>query len=156
MTNKRHASRRRIGSITVGGTPAPEELPRLAEEGFRTVVDLRLSDEAEQAETLPDQTEEGERARELGLEYFHLPVRRDRIEESEVERFHAAMEDLPRPAYVHCGLGGRAAAMAAIHEGVRQGLSGDEAVRRAEEAGLGLEDGELVRFVRDFVDARTR
>lgn len=145
---------RRIGELAVGGTPRPEELERLAEEGFRSVIDLRLSREAEGSETLPTPDEEGERVRALGLDYFHLPVDAEEIQPSEVDRFHAAVEDLPSPVFVHCGIGGRAAAMAAIHEGIRLGLDGREAVRRARSAGLELENGGLSEAVRTFVDER--
>ena len=69
----------------------------------------------------PDQPlapkEEAEAAARYGLRYVHLPIERGKVDRAAVERFRAAVDELPAPVFVHCGVsGGRAEAVASAAE----------------------------------------
>ena len=62
--------------LTIGAQPTEEQLKHLAEEGFKSVVNLRMPGEEEQPLS-PD--EEGEKVRALGMEYLHIPSGRSSV-----------------------------------------------------------------------------
>ena len=88
--------RKRINDqLTVGAQPTEEQLKQLAEEGFKSVVNLRMSGEKEQPLS-PD--EEGEKVRDLGLEYVHIPVPMTAMQPEQVDRFRKEVKRLPHHA----------------------------------------------------------
>lgn len=104
---------------------APEEpgYRSLAENGVRTVVDLRAEHDIEVDEA---------RLRALGLRYVHLPVRDGQIPNpEEVGRLFDVVAETDGVTFVHCGAGvGRTGSMVAAYL-VRTGqASGAEALWR--------------------------
>ncbi len=58
-------------NLAFGGQPNREDMESLARRGIKTLVNLRLADEGE-SELPPDAEEKA--ARELGMDFVHIPV----------------------------------------------------------------------------------
>ncbi|MEW6488273.1 MAG: protein tyrosine phosphatase family protein [Thermodesulfobacteriota bacterium] len=137
--------------ITVGAQPSEAELKAMADEGTRTVINLRTAGESMQR--MPPE-EEGEVVRRFGMEYVHVPVSMEDADAELVDGFRAVLDRVPKPVYVHCRLGKRAGAFVMMDQAVEKGLSGKKTIQRAEEMGFECEEEALAGFVRDYVDAR--
>lgn len=129
--------------------PSPEDLDRLARQGFKAVVNLRTEDEEDQP--LSPQGE-GEEVRRRDMEYLHFPVSPDALDASLVDRFREQVARLPRPVFVHCASGKRSGAMTMMHLAPRWGLSGEDALKKAEELGFECDSEDLERMVRRYID----
>ncbi|MEJ8570690.1 protein tyrosine phosphatase family protein [Microbaculum marinum] len=128
--------------------PSPDALKDAADEGFKSVVNMRT--ENEKQEVTPG--EEREHARAAGLTYLHHPVDGEKLSEDVVDRFREKVVDLPGPVLVHCASGKRSGWMVIMHLAAEQGLSGDEAVAKATSLGFEQDASGLERFVRRYLD----
>jgi uncharacterized protein (TIGR01244 family) len=135
--------------LTIGAQPTDEQLKHLAEEGFKSVVDLRVPGEEEQPLS-PD--EEGEKVRALGMEYLHIPVPKKGMQQGQVDQFRQELTVLPGPVFAHCHLGMRAGALAMMHTACEAGMSSDQTLERAEQMGFKCDVPQLKEFVKDYVD----
>jgi len=129
--------------ISVGGQPSETDLDRLAERGFRAVINLRTDDEA----NLPISPEaERAYAESAGLTYRRLPIRPAGLRPHEVEAFRAIARDLPAPIFVHCGAGQRASAISVLAEGV--GETADATLLEAARQGIAVPEADVGTFIR--------
>ncbi len=83
-----------------------DDLAEIKAAGFKTVICNRPDDEdgaAHADHALLEST-----ARQLGLEFFYLPVVPGQINDSHVSQFKTAIETLPGPVLGYCKLGMRA------------------------------------------------
>lgn len=71
-------------------------------------------------------------ARRHGLEYVSIPVSPQGMNGSVADRFDREVSPLPRPVAVHCASGTRAGLFTLMPVARAEGLSGDEAVAKAE------------------------
>lgn len=87
-------------NLAFGGQPDREDLASLAKRGVRTVVNLRLTDEGE-AE-LPPEAEEAA-ARELGMNFAHIPVGVDTMNDGLASKIHETLAQARKegPVFVH-------------------------------------------------------
>ena len=139
-----------MGPVTVGGAPSVEQLKGLQAQGFRSVIDLRGGDEKGQP-VAP--AEEQTLAYGMGMEYVHLPVRLDRLDRAMVEEFRRHTGNLPKPLFVHCAGGKRAAVLCTLDQAHGQGLSFEEVMSRLEQAGYALDDDPGLRArIADSID----
>ena len=136
-------------AVTVGGQPSIEELRELSDNGFRSVINLRTHNEEDQ-ELTPD--EEEEIVRGIGMEYAHIPVTADSLSQGKVEAFRERLNGLPSPVFVHCSSGKRAGAFTMMDVGVKQDMSGEQAIEKAEEMGFECDVPELEKFVKRYID----
>lgn len=135
--------------VIVGAQPSEAELHEMAEEGVRSIVNLRTDGE-EMQEMSPEQ--EGRKVREMGMEYLHIPVSMDDVGPETVDRFREELDRLPAPVFVHCRLGKRAGAFAMMDLGVRQGMTGDQVLEKAGNKGFECDKKDLIDFVKSYVD----
>ena len=135
--------------LTVGPQPTEEQLKHIAEEGFKSVVNLRMPGEEEQPLS-PD--EEGVRVRSLGMEYLHIPVSKKVMQPEQVDSFRQEISRLPEPVFVHCHLGKRAGALVMMHTACEAGMSGDQTLERAEQMGFECDVPQLREFVKGYID----
>jgi uncharacterized protein (TIGR01244 family) len=135
------------------GTDQPSEadLQGFAAEGIKSVVDLRREGEPNQA--LPP-IAESQAARRFGLAYKHIPVGTDWIDQDALDRVHSELARLPQPTYIHCASGKRSGLLALVHRAIKEGLTGDAMMARAEELGVAFGSPELKDFVKAYVDKR--
>ncbi|QDV85801.1 fused DSP-PTPase phosphatase/NAD kinase-like protein [Planctomycetes bacterium TBK1r] len=136
-------------AITVGAQPTAEQLSGLKDSGFRSVLNLRADGEDDQPLSPHD---EGEQAKQLGLEYENIPVTMKTMSPELVDRVRGQFGKLPTPIYVHCQKGKRAGAMAMMHTACEAGKSGDETLAMAEQMGFECNQPQLAEFVKSYVD----
>lgn len=129
--------------------PADDDLRRLAQDGFKSVVNLRTSGEENQP---LDPEEEGRLVRALGMQYVHYPVKSDELSTEAVDGFREQLAGLPRPVFAHCASGKRSGAFLMMHIAAETGMTGEETIRKAEEMGFECDTPELEQFVRTYVD----
>ncbi|WP_299358746.1 sulfur transferase domain-containing protein [uncultured Paracoccus sp.] len=133
--------------------PEAEQIRQAAREGFRSLVNMQTDGEDEKLEMQPD--EEGREAEEAGLAYLHHPVDGEELSHDVVDAFRRKATELPAPVLVHCASGKRSGAFVMMHIASEQGMSGEEAIEKAEEMGFECDTPELEKFVRDYVDSQT-
>ena len=131
--------------------PTAGRVEELAREGFRSIVNLRAP--GEQNEVLSP-SEEGEVARRQGLEYVSIPVSPQDINEVTADRFDREVSRLPGPVVVHCASGKRAGLFTLMHVARAEGLSGEEAVAKAEAKGYEFATPEAKAFFTRALGAR--
>lgn len=137
--------------VTVGGQPSGDKLEQLAKDGFKTVVNLRTEGEEDQPLS-PDV--EGDKVRELGMEYVHFPVSRDEMSPELEDEFRQRLPSFATPVFVHCGSGKRAGAFVVMDKAIKEGWSGEATLQRAEEMGFECNVPEIKEFVKSYVDSR--
>ncbi len=140
------------GGLSVDtGQPTREELARLAQEGFKTVVNLRTA--GEQNQPLSPEAE-GEVARQAGLDYVHIPVASTDPRPEQVDQFRKKLAGVPGPVLVHCASGKRSGAFAILQVASQERLLGEAALSRAKELGFDWKSPQLEGFVRHYLDQR--
>jgi uncharacterized protein (TIGR01244 family) len=118
--------------ITISGQPTAEELAQLREQGFKTVVNLRVPGEPESV------TEEERLVEGAGLNYASIPVSPELLDEAAADRFSQALDSVGgTPALIHCKGGGRAGLLALMHLAVKNGWTVDEALEEGQRFGIG-------------------
>ncbi len=105
---------RKISSkIFVSPQIAPEDIPRLKDEGVRAIICNRPDGEG------PDQPsfEEIESAaKSVGIEARYVPVQTGMVTDENVAQFAEALSDLPRPLLAYCRSGTRSATLWSLNE----------------------------------------
>src|SRR5689334_19256574 len=81
--------------VMAAGQPTGEQIQLLAEDGYKTVIDLRAPEE-------PHGFDEPEAARENGLAYVNIPVMPASLDQATIDRFLKAMKRAERPILLHC------------------------------------------------------
>ena len=117
--------------LLVGGQPTAEQMQRIAEEGYRTVVNLRMPGEKGNVLGAAD-------AEVLGMHYFSLPVDgRSGPTEEQARRLSEilAAEDA-LPAMVHCAAGGRVGAILALEAFWVDGATSEAALEVGRKSGM--------------------
>lgn len=139
------------GISVADAQPARAEFAKLAEEGFAAVVNLR---EEGEADARMSSAEEGEAVAACGMSYLHVPfaLRDPTAASAAVDDFRRQMSGLPGRVLVHCGSGGRAAALTAIHLGLKEGMRGEEVLAMARDWGCPIESARLADFVCSYVE----
>ena len=128
--------------------PDRQALRAAADEGFRSVVNMREEDEKHELE--PD--DERRAAEEAGLTYLHHPVSGKDLSDDVVDEFRRKTTEMPAPVLVHCASGKRSGAMVMMHMAAEKGMSGNEVIEKAEAMGFECDTPELEEFVKSYVD----
>jgi uncharacterized protein (TIGR01244 family) len=136
--------------VSVGPQPSTEEIQKLGQQGFKSVVNFRTQGEEEQPLS-PEA--EGEQVKSAGMEYLHVPVSMKAMGPELVDQFREKFPDLPKPVFAHCKSGKRAGAMVMMNMAVEQGMTGEQTLKKAEEMGFECDQPELKQFVRQYVDS---
>lgn len=127
--------------FSAGGQPTPENLKQLADEGFKSVVNLRSLDETGAL------TDEHQQAEAVGLQYLNIPLKSSEANAELTAKVLSEIEQLPTPIYFHCGVGGRASAAALIAFAAQQKLSHADVLAKAEALGINPEQPQLKQFL---------
>ena len=135
--------------LIVGAQPSGEQLQQLTQEGFKSIVNLRMPDEREQPLS-PEK--EGEKVRALGMQYVHIPVSMEAMRAEQVDWLRKELNRLPGPVFVHCHSGKRAGVFAMMHNAIEAGMSGEETLQQAEQMGFEWDVPELKEFVKSYID----
>lgn len=114
--------------ILAAGQPTGEQLQVLAEEGYKTVIDLRPDAE-------PRGYDEAGAAKQNGLVYVNIPVTGATLDRAAIDRFVAELDQAQRPVIIHCASSNRAGAL--YYAWLREkGMPREEALAKGKAAGL--------------------
>jgi uncharacterized protein (TIGR01244 family) len=139
--------------VTVGPQPSEEEIQKLGQQGFKSVVNFRTEGEDEQP--LSPQAE-GQKVKSAGMDYLHIPVSMKAMGPELVDQFRQKYPDLPKPVFAHCKSGKRAGAMVMMDMAVEHGMTGEQTLQQAEKMGFKCDQPELKEFVKSYVDSHTK
>ncbi|HEY0073654.1 MAG TPA: protein tyrosine phosphatase family protein [Abditibacteriaceae bacterium] len=139
---------RKIASnLFIAGQPTEEELADIRSTGFRTIINLRESDEEGIV------TGEERLVETAGLNYAAIPITPQTINDVAVQRFIQAVDsdDAP-PVVAHCGSGGRAGIMVLLHLAIDYGWSVEQTLSEGEKLGIAPgPDSPYRSFVEDYI-----
>ena len=135
-----------LGDVATAGQPEKEHLERLADAGYKTVVDLRTPEE-------PPRPDEWEMVvRRTGMEYLNIPVGHEDIDDETFDRFRELMRDGERPLLVHCSSANRVGALLIPYLILDEGRTPEKTREIATE--VGLRSSRLERAAFRYVSAR--
>lgn len=138
--------------VTTGPQPDEEDIQKLRDRGFKSVVNFRTEGEPEQPLS---PGAEAEAVKAAGMEYLHVPVSMESLKPETVDRFRERFSQLPKPVFAHCQSGKRAGAMAMMNVAHAKGMTGEQTLRKAKEMGFECDQPELMEFVKTYVDSRS-
>lgn len=116
--------------IIASAQPDDGDLEAMAERGVELIVNLREDDE----EGFVDASE---RARELGIEYVHIPVHpQEGLTDENVDKLDEALAGVDGESVVHCGTAERAGGLLALRAHWKLDKESDAALEYGESAGL--------------------
>ncbi|MDD5542433.1 MAG: protein tyrosine phosphatase family protein [Acidobacteriia bacterium] len=131
------------------GQPTPEGLEWIAKQGYRAVINFRTDQEG------VDIAAEANHARQLGMNYIHIPAPFPELPDEAVDKFLAAVADPKnRPVYIHCTTANRVGAFWMIYLVTKEGLSVEKAQEEA--AGVGLKNQKLIDAARNYLSRHAR
>jgi uncharacterized protein (TIGR01244 family) len=136
-------------TVACAGATAVEAIPAVRKMGFASIINLRQANE-EGARV----AESAAAAKEVGLNYVHVPFDGSAPDPAVADRFLAAVTDpANQPAYIHCSGANRASVMWMIKRLVVDNWDVDRATREA--TALGMTSATLRQFAIDYA-ARKR
>ena len=113
-------------TFACGGAVDAAGVANLKKQGFASIISFRQESEQGVAE-------EEAAIKSTGIKYVHLPLNGAAPDPKVADLFLVAVADAKnQPAYVHCGGGGRAAAMWMIKRAMRDGWSTERAAEEAQ------------------------
>jgi len=119
-----------LPGVLSGGQVTAEQLAEAAAAGFRTVVNLRTSEE-------PLDWDEPARVEALGMRYVALPIAgADDLTRENAEELARILDEAQRPLLLHCGSGNRIGALFALKAFYLEGKDAESALRVGLDAGL--------------------
>ncbi|MEH2233227.1 MAG: sulfur transferase domain-containing protein [Nostoc sp.] len=127
--------------LSAAGQLTSEELKQAAQEGFKSVLNLRSPDEAGFF------SDEQQQAQAAGLQYANVPLKPTEANQEQTELAIQEIENLPKPILIHCAAGARASGIALIANAISEGLTYEEISQKAQELGLNLEQPHLKQFL---------
>ena len=92
-------------TLTIYKQIYPTQCAKLAELGYRSVINVRPDDEHD---SQPSSTELATATKAANLTYHHLPFDDERLSLLTVEQFAAFYHAVPKPILMFCGTGARA------------------------------------------------
>lgn len=137
-------------NITSASQPSKEEIEKLPQQGFKSVINLRTFGEDAQPLSPKD---EGVLVRKCGMKYLHIPVSmKEGITPELVDQFRKEIELLPTPIFVHCRTGKRAGAFSMMHTALKEGLTGEEVLQKAMSIGFACDMPQLKDFFVNYIN----
>ena len=127
---------RATSQIATSGIIGDKGAKLLAEQGFKTIIDLRTPAEGT--------NEEKQAAETVGMQYINIPVTSKGINQKQLTSFTKAIENTAKPVIVHCASGNRAGAMWAAYR-ISQGVAPEIAIEEGKAAGMNPEMEQKVK-----------
>ncbi|MEA5604322.1 beta-lactamase hydrolase domain-containing protein [Nostoc sp. UHCC 0252] len=116
--------------LAIAGQITLDQLRQIAEEGYRSVLNLRLSSETG---LLAD---EQEKAEFLGLYYLNFPTKTEDINHQSTLQIYQTISGLPKPTLIHCDNSVRSAAIVLLYIAIKQGITFEKALQKVINLGL--------------------
>ena len=131
--------------VMAAGQPTGEQLQLLAEEGYKTIINLRPPEE-------PHGVQEPQAARENGMTYVNIPVSLQTLDQATIDKFLATMRKAERPVLLHCASSNRVGALYYAWLVLEKDVPAKEALVKAKAAGL--KSPELIQKIETLVSER--
>ena len=116
--------------LTIAPQLSLEQLKQIAQEDFKSVLNLRSPNETGFLSS------EQQEAESLGLFYINIPVNLEAINNDVITEVLKQINQLPKPILVHCDSAIRAAALVLIYIDTQQGATLEQACNKAKQLGL--------------------
>jgi uncharacterized protein (TIGR01244 family) len=116
--------------LAVAGQVTFDDLQRLVEQGYQSVVNLRLPNE------IGLLNNEQQKAEYLGLCYINIPVQIKNLTLDDVHTVIQQLDILPKPMVVHCDSGIRSSIIVLLQIAIGQGMKAEDALQRVAKLGL--------------------
>lgn len=138
--------------LTVGSQPKAEDLEYLAQQGYKTIINLRTCEE----ESKLSVEEEGRLAQEKGFRYINLPLSPSQLNDQVVEEFQRLIHDPEgAPYFVHCSAGRRAGAMCLLAVACEQNWLPEQTFLVAKQMGFDCDSAPALKaFFADYLQRR--
>lgn len=127
----------------IAGQLTPEALQQLAQQGYRSVLNLRVPNENGWLANEQAIVESAD------LRYAHIPLQPTHLSAESKAAVLSELEHLPEPVLIHCGVGARAGAIAPIALATQQQLNRTAVLAKAQELGINPEHPYLKVFLED-------
>ncbi len=116
--------------LAIAGQITLDQLQEIADEGYKSVLNLRLPDEIG---LLADEQEKTEL---LGLDYVNLPTKPEDINHQGTLQIYQTIAELPKPILIHCDNSIRSAAIVLLYIAIKQGITFENALEKIISLGL--------------------
>lgn len=133
--------------IATAGQPKAEAFAKLAQHGFRAVLNLRTVEEGAE--------QEREQVEKAGLRYINIPVVPANPKPEQAPEFIKAVKDpANQPMLIHCSSAQRVGAFWMIYRVLDQGWTEEEALEEATR--IGLTKPELIKFAKNYIASQRK
>lgn len=116
--------------LAIAGQISAEQLTQIADDGYRSVLNLRSLEEKGFLDY------EQEKLERLGLHYIHFPIKAEEINHQVAIRVFQTITELPKPLIIHCDNAIRSAAIVLLYIANKQGIEFEKAFQRTINLGL--------------------
>ncbi len=136
-----------FGGIFLASQPTKEDFKTAAENGIKTVLNLRTAKELD--------WDEGAWVKKLGMNYVNIPITPSTFTDEKIDQARKLLKDSKnQPLLVHCASANRVGAIWLAHRVLDHGLSYQEALKEART--VGLRSPVLERIVRRYIAKHQR
>ncbi len=136
--------------VACGGATTTAALNGLKDDGFKSVINLRLA-----SENGANIEENQARAKQLGLNYFHLPMSGSDPDPAIIDQFLAVVSNTAnQPVYIHCGSANRVGAVWLVKRVMQDDWPVEKATTEARAIGLTMPA--LEKFALDYIAAHRK
>jgi len=123
-----------------------EQLQQAAQAGMKSVLNLRspseegfVSNEQQQAEA-------------AGLQYVNIPFKPDALTDQLATQILQQLEEMPKPALLHCKSGLRSGMMALMYVATREGMTAEQAMEKGKSMGFDCEKSpQMKEFFKNYI-----
>ncbi|MCC5647078.1 hypothetical protein LC607_30025 [Nostoc sp. CHAB 5824] len=116
--------------LAIAGQITLDQLQQIADEGYKSVLNLRL----------PDETglllNEQEKTELLGLYYVNLPTKPEDINHQGTLQIYQTITELPKPILIHCDNSIRSVTIVLLYIAIKQGITFEKAMQKVITLGL--------------------
>ncbi|MBD2410469.1 hypothetical protein FACHB389_04245 [Nostoc calcicola FACHB-389] len=116
--------------LAIAGQVTLDQLKQIADEGYKSVLNLRFPDETG---FLVDEQQKTEL---LGLYYMNLPFKAEDISDRGTLQIFQRIAQLPKPTLIHCDNSIRSAAIVLLYISLKQGIEFEKALQKVINLGL--------------------
>lgn len=116
--------------LAIAGQITPDQLQEIADDGYKSVLNLRLQNENGILDSEQDEIEL------LGLYYINFPINIAEINRQLASQLFQAITQLPKPTLIHCDNSIRSAAIVLLYISTKQGITFENAFQKTVKLGL--------------------
>ena len=116
--------------LAIAGQITLVQLKQIADEGYKSVLNLHLPDETGLLANEQEKTEL------LGLYYVNFPTKPEDLNYQGTLQIYQTITELPKPILIHCDNSIRSAAIVLLYICIKQGITFEKALQKVITLGL--------------------